>query len=82
MAVLTSEQLDKARQGFEREGDVATWEKVHVNSAMQAIEDWWDDNQASLSAAINTATSPVVFSVPVKKRIAKQWLMNRFNVGG
>lgn len=82
MAVLSSSQLDRARQEIASESDVVTWRKEHVNNAMQAIEDWWEANQASLSAAIDAASSPVSFTVQQKRRIAKQWLHSRFNVGG
>ena len=39
MAVLSAEQLTKLRQGFEREGDAATWTKADLNAAFPAIAD-------------------------------------------
>ncbi len=82
MAVLDAEQLAELRQGVQREGDSATWEKAHINAAFQTIEDRWGAIQADLSAEIDVATSPVVFSNAMKKKIGKYWLQQRFGRGG
>lgn len=82
MAVLSAEQLAELRQGVQGEGDPATWEKSHINAALQAIEDKWGEIQAALSVEIDAATTPVVFSNPMKKKIGKYWLRHRFGRGG
>ena len=82
MAVLTTKQLAENRQGVQSEGDVATWVKADLNAALQAIEDEWGAIQAELSTAIDVATSPLVFSNAMKKKIGKYWLKQRFGRGG
>lgn len=82
MAVLTAEQLVELRQGVQSEGDSATWKKADINAALQAIEDKWGAIQAVLSAEVDTATAPIVFSNAMKKKIGKYWLRQRFGRGG
>ncbi len=82
MAVLSAEQLAELRQGVQGEGDSATWKKADINAAFQAIEDKWGAVQAALSAEIDIATSPIVFSNAMKKKIGKYWLRQRFGRGG
>ncbi len=82
MAILTIEQLTELRQGVERENDIATWSKADLNAAVQAIEDKWGTIQAELSTAIDVATAALVFSNPMKKKIGKYWLRQRFDRGG
>lgn len=80
MAVLTAEQFAEIRKQVSGEETTITYVKNDVNDAIQAIEDWWEANQASLSSAIDTATS-VSFTNTQKKRIAKFWLRQRFQRG-
>jgi len=82
MAVLTPEQLVSLRQAFEREGDVATWGKADLNAALQAIEDWWETNQAGREAAINAATAPLILSADVKQKLGKHWQQHKHGKGG
>lgn len=82
MAVLTVEQLVKLRQGFESEGDIATWVKADLNSAFQAIEDWFESNRGSLNGTIIAATAPGHFPVDVMKKMAKHWQLYKHGQGG
>ncbi len=82
MAILTINEKTTLRKEFYKENITAEWEKETINKAMQAIEDWWFDNQASLSSAIDTATSPVSLTNPQKKAMSKYWLRNKFDRGG
>jgi len=51
-----------------------------LQQAFQAIEDWWEVNQASLAAAIDSATTPFVFSVAQKRKLAKVWALYKLGV--
>lgn len=82
MAVLSTEQLTVLRQNFERERDTATWVKADLNAAFQALEDWWETQQASRQAAVNAATAPLAFSADVRKKLGKHWQQHKHGQGG
>ena len=82
MAVLTSEQLVKLRQGFESEGNVATWIKADLNSAFQAIEDWFESERGGLNGAITAATAPGKIPDGIKKSLTKHWQLHKHGQGG
>lgn len=81
MAALTVQQLRRARNGCETAMPLG-YTKEHVNAALQAIEDWWElpATKAAISSAIDTATSPFVFTNAQKKKIGKFWLLEKFGV--
>ncbi len=81
MAVLDSGQLDKLRQGLYRElRGAIDFDKPTANSALQAIEDWFNKVavQSSLSTDIDAATSPVTLTANQKKKLAKYWMSTRW----
>jgi len=80
MAILTTEQLAEVRRKVSSEEDLITYTKNDINDALQAIEDWWEANQAGLSSAIDTGTI-FSFTNSQKKKIAKFWLQQRFSRG-
>ncbi len=84
MAVLTPAQLAEMRRSLEKDDTLGAvnFTKVEANQALQAIEDWWEANRANLNTAINTATSPFVFTVAQKKLIGRYWLWHKFGQGG
>lgn len=84
MAVLTPEQLAEMRRGIAADAGIGAinYDKPTVNLALQAIEDWWIANQASLNTAINNATAPFVFTVAQKKILGLYWLWSKFRRGG
>ena len=67
------------RNKCEKEFGTVNYSKAQINAAIQALEDWWDDTQqqTTVSAEIDTATSPFVFTNAQKKKIAKFWLCNK-----
>lgn len=77
MAILRPDQLTELRQECSKVMRV-NYLKADVNKALQAIEDWFEANRVAISKAIDSATSPVIFTVPQKKQIAKHWLKNKF----
>lgn len=78
MAVLTATQLAEIRRALAAKAAVVNYTKPQANAALQAVEDWFDANQASLSQAINTATAPLVLTVAQKKWLVAYWLLSRF----
>jgi hypothetical protein len=81
MATLTAAELTELRQGSCREQTV-DFTKATINAALQAIEDWYETNKATGSTAIDTATSPYVFSNPFKKRLFAYWNKQKFGREG
>ncbi len=82
MSVLTSSQLTDTRRLVSDEVPAVDYPKATINAALQAIEDWFEANRASGAAAINTATSPYVFSAAMKLRLFKFWLLQKYQRGG
>jgi hypothetical protein len=82
MAVFTQQDLQYVRSAVAATGLTVTYTKATLDAATQAVEDWFAANQASLGAAINAATSPVVLSVAQKKALVVGWLLAKFNRGG
>lgn len=82
MAVLTATQLQQCRQGAQN-GSVP-WTKPQANAAFQAIEDTMRGAtvQTALSAAIDTAVSPLSLTVGQKRRLFREWARVTFEVGG
>jgi hypothetical protein len=54
MAILSSGQLVELRNSCERLAAVG-WTKPQIAAVLQAIEDWFEANRASLVTALNTA---------------------------
>lgn len=77
MAILTTNNLTQIRQDCAKDITV-NYKKAEINLALQAIEDWFEANRASLAAAINTATTPFVFTNPQKVKLVKHWLLSKF----
>lgn len=80
MATIPSNDLTNLRHVLEKyavqEGYSIDYVKSVANTAFQAIENWFvlAATQAAVSAAINTATSPVVLTAAQKKIVGKAWL--------
>ena len=83
MAIVAVERLARIRNRFvELFPNVAT--KPPLSAAAQAIEDWFEANRPNLSTAIDTATAPfgITFTNAQKKQLVRQWLFEKFEVGG
>lgn len=78
MAILTTEELADIRQNVAAKFNEINWDKPIINAALQAIEDWFEANKAAGSAAIDTATSPFIFTSPQKKLLFAYWLFHKF----
>ena len=77
MAVYTSDQLAKMRQAMSKLG-TATWVKVDINAAVQAVEDLMlGQGKTAIFSAIEAA-SPGVFTNAQKVLIFRVWVERRF----
>lgn len=86
MAVLTSEQLTEIRQRLAtkatEQGFPVDYTKPIINVAAQAVEDWFEANRPSLSAAINAATNPLVLTASQKKFLVAYWFYQKIKIEG
>lgn len=80
MATLSAGQLTECRQGISKEGVPVNYSKTQANLALQAIEDWFEANKASVSSAINAATSPFVFTTAQKKKLFAYWALKKYDI--
>lgn len=78
MATLTTEDLQKIRQECART-IIVNYTKAQINAAAQAVEDWIQANAASLSTAINAATTPLVLTAAQKKKLVAEYCDYKFN---
>jgi hypothetical protein len=77
MAVLTAQQLVEIRKKVAAKHLEVPWTKPTINAALQGIEDWFEGNKGNLSTAINTASSPFVFTAAQKKFLIAYWLFQK-----
>ena len=82
MAILTDTEKAELRQELARGAATVDYDKPTVNAALQAIEDWFEANRAAIASAINTATTPFVFTGGQKKRLVAFWLRQKFRREG
>ena len=82
MVLLSSDEATKIRQECARAFPTVDYIKPQINAAIQGIEDWFEANRPSLSAAINTATGPFIFTNAQKVALVKYWLASKFERGG
>jgi hypothetical protein len=51
--------------------------KSQLQAAMQAIEDEWEDNEAALKTAVDTAAGVTLTNLLAKK-LGKVWMQNKW----
>lgn len=68
MATLSAAEFQAVRNESATTQTV-NYTKSQINAAAQACEDFLTNNAAAVSTAINTATTPFVFSAAQKKKI-------------
>jgi hypothetical protein len=86
LVTFTSLELDAMRRDANALG-LSTGLKAQVNAGLQAVENWMESGFAvqpatSLSAAIDAATTPLVFTNAQKKFLMRVWLMGLARRGG
>lgn len=82
MAILTDLELAELRREVAKEVGTVTWDKATINAALQAIEDWYEGQRATVAGDINAATTPFVFTGLQKKKMAKHFIRQKFEKGG
>lgn len=83
MAILSADQLCDIRREVSHSGNISiNYTKADINKALQGIENWFENNQASLATAIDTATNPFKFTDTQKRELVKHWLAQKFKRGG
>ncbi len=83
MASLTPDQLAQLRRNAcSTDNTISAATKPVLNAALQSIEDWFEANRASLSTAINAATSPITLTAAQKRTLVMYWLRQKFERGG
>ena len=80
MAVLTSNELTEIRQFCTKVP--VRWSKAQLNSAAQAVENELTGLAAGISAAIDAAVLPFVFTNAEKKLIAAKVFEHKFKRDG
>ena len=78
MSTLTRKQLGEVRrrtaEALEFNIDTTGWTAPQLNGAIQAIEDWYEDQKPTLNGFINAATAPTVLTARVKKAMVVVFL--------
>lgn len=82
MATLSNDDLAEIRRKIEAKFNLGAstinYDKGTVNAAIQVLEDWYQDQKAVVSASVNSATSPFVFSNAAKKALGAYYFEYRF----
>lgn len=82
MAILKAEELAELRRSLARAESTVDWDKPIINAALQAIENLVEGAKPSINTAINTATSPYVFSATHKKKLLAYYFQQKFRREG
>jgi len=83
MAVLTSAQLSELRRLTRVSWITAIdFDKIIANATLQTMEDWYENQRATVSSNIDTGSSPKTFTNPEKKLIAAAYLSWKNGEGG
>lgn len=77
MPTLSATELTELRQRLARTQATVNWNKTQINAAYQAVEDYIEDHKLEISAAIDTATSPIVLSNPIKKLLVAYYFVQK-----
>ena len=77
MGMLLNTEFGSIRQVCSKEMPEVNYTKQDINSAVQALEDWWVISELGVSATIDNATAPFVFTVEQKNSILNSWLKSK-----
>lgn len=81
MAILTVVELQMIRNNCSAK-IIVPCTKAQINAAAQAVEDLITNNATAISNAIDAATSPVVLSNALKKKLVAEVLDAKFRRDG
>lgn len=81
MAVLNATQLTQIRGYASTSNGRVSYTKPSVNATVQAIEDWWTTNQASLDSAISAAAvaNGISLSAGARADLITAWMKVKVN---
>lgn len=84
MAILTDYRCTKFRQKLHNDLDLQLAEsphltKIQLKAGMQAIEDFWENNRATLKTDIDTAIGQNI-SNALAKKMGKYWLQWKWGI--
>jgi len=82
MAILTDSQKVAIVRRVASDRSGVSYTRPTSYLALQAIEDWFEANRASLVTAMNTAIAPATMTNPEKAAMVKFWLQQKFERGG
>lgn len=79
MAILTATELNRMQRRCESTMPV-TYTKPQINPVVQAVEDWFEANRASLNTALTAAatTAGITLTAAQKKAIVAFYLELKF----
>ncbi len=78
MAILTADELAALRRRMAASAGAVDWDKGTVNAALQAVEDKFELIRSDISATIDTAAAPFVFTVQQKEKLVGATLQRKF----
>lgn len=82
MAVLNREDFDELVNNLsnklQEKLEAIDFHRGHLEAAYQAVEDLIENSRTAISNAIDTATTPYVFSNQNKKRIVAYYFLRKF----
>jgi len=55
------------------------FEKLQSDQAFQAFEDWYEGEKSTVSALVDAATTPYVFTGRAKKLIGQTYLLDKWD---
>lgn len=77
MATVDAAELAKIRRKMSKDYTDPPWEKPAINAAIQALEDWYEGERATVNAALNAATSPLTLTAEQKKKLVGYFLIEK-----
>jgi hypothetical protein len=82
LAVLDSAQLETARRTLRdySAGAAMTKTKTQINTAVQAAEDWFETNKASLVTAVQASVTPNLTAAQARL-VIRAWILHKMNAG-
>ena len=78
MAIIAADEMAALRRRVAESDATINWDKGTINAALQAVEDKFELIRSDISAAIDAAAAPFVFTVQQKKKLVRATLQRKF----
>ncbi len=82
MAILTADEMAALRRQVAAPAQTVGWDKSTVNTALQAVEDKFELIRSDISATIDAAATPFVFTALQKRKLVGAVLRRKFTREG